>query len=122
MTPSEIAKNAYTAIFASFDPQMAEQPLASDYLQHNVAVPTGAAPVLGFIHFLADSGINVITHRVIAEGDLVILHNTYDNAALLGSEQLVAFDVFRVADGQVVEHWDIISEIPTEMAHDNGKF
>lgn len=59
------------------------------------------------------------THRVIAEGDLVVLHNTYDNAALLGGEQLVAFDVFRVADGQVVEHWDNLA--PVAVANPSGR-
>jgi predicted SnoaL-like aldol condensation-catalyzing enzyme len=29
---------------------------------------------------------------------------------------------FRLDDGKIVEHWDVISEIPAEMAHDNGKF
>jgi predicted SnoaL-like aldol condensation-catalyzing enzyme len=111
MTPTEIVLSAVAAIFTSFDPQAAEQLLAPDYIQHSVAVPTGAAPILGFIPALKDSGITVTTHRVIAEGDLVVLHNTYDNAALLGSEQLVAFDVFRVADGQVVEHWDNLAPV-----------
>jgi predicted SnoaL-like aldol condensation-catalyzing enzyme len=32
------------------------------------------------------------------------------------------FDLFRVEDGKIVEHWDTISAIPTEMAHGNGKF
>lgn len=31
-------------------------------------------------------------------------------------------DLFRVEDGKIVEHWDVIAEIPSEMAHDNGKF
>ena len=84
MTPTEIVLNAVAAIFTSFDPQAAEQLLAPDYIQHSVAVPTGAAPILGFIPALKDSGITVTTHRVIAERDLVVLHNTYDNAALLG--------------------------------------
>lgn len=106
MTPTETVLAAFAAIFTSFDPQAAQELLAPDYIQHNPAVPTGAAPILGFIPVMAESGLSVTTHRVITEGDMVVLHNTYQDAALLGGDTLVAFDVFRVADGQVVEHWD----------------
>ncbi|WP_236939979.1 nuclear transport factor 2 family protein [Falsihalocynthiibacter arcticus] len=77
-------------------------------------VPTGAAPILGFIPALKDSGISPTTHRVISEGDFVVLHNTYENAQAFGAETLVAFDVFRVQDGQVVEHWDNLQALPAE--------
>jgi predicted SnoaL-like aldol condensation-catalyzing enzyme len=111
MTPTEIVLSAVAAIFTNFDPQAAEQLLAPDYIQHNAAVPTGAAPILGFIPALQQSGIKVTTHRVISEGDLVVLHNTYENAAAFGADTLVAFDVFRVADGKVVEHWDNLTPV-----------
>lgn len=106
MTPTEIVLAAVAAIFTTFNPQAAGDLLDEGYIQHNPAVPTGAAPILGFIPALEESGIAVTTHRVIAEGDLVVLHNTYENAAALGGETLVGFDVFRVEDGKVVEHWD----------------
>lgn len=67
MTPTEIALSAFAVIFINFAPQAAETLLAPDYVQHNPAVPTGAAPVLGFIPIHEDSGISVTTHRVITE-------------------------------------------------------
>jgi len=39
-----------------------------------------------------------------------------------GGAPTAFFDLFRVDNGKIVEHWDIISEIPDEMAHENGKF
>ena len=50
----------------------------------------GDRPDLGFIPVLADSGIEGKTHRVVAEGNFVVLHNSYDNASILGGETLVA--------------------------------
>ena len=100
--------------FVDFDVDAAKALLAPDYIQHNVAVPTGADPILGFIPVLEESGIELTTHRVIIEGDMVVLHNTYDNAQALGVETLVAFDVFRVENGQVVEHWDNLQMPPAE--------
>jgi predicted SnoaL-like aldol condensation-catalyzing enzyme len=32
------------------------------------------------------------------------------------------YDLFRVAGGKIVEHWDIIAPIPPSLPHDNGLF
>ncbi|HSO48219.1 MAG TPA: nuclear transport factor 2 family protein [Rhizobiaceae bacterium] len=106
MSPREIAIAAVTAIFIDFSPEAATTLLNTDYIQHNPGVPTGAAPIIGFIPGLQQSGIKVTTHRTIAEGDFVVFHNTYENAHAFGAPTLVGFDVFRVADGKVAEHWD----------------
>lgn len=114
MTPQELVLAAVASIFVDFDVDAAKTLLAPDYIQHNVAVPTGADPILGFIPALEESGIEPTTHRVISEGDLVVLHSTYDNAQAFGAETLVAFDVFRVEDGQVAEHWDNLQVPPAK--------
>ncbi len=116
MTPMEIVLGAVTAIFINFDPHAARELLAPNYIQHNVAVPTGADPIIEFIPALKESGIKVTTHRVISEGDMVVLHNTYENAAAFGADTLVAFDVFRVEDGKVAEHWDNLQPLVTVTA------
>jgi len=106
MSAKEIVLNAVTAIFINFNPEAAEKLLAMNYIQHNPAVPTGAAPIIGFIPGLKESGITLDTHRVVSEGGMVVLHTTYNNAQAFGAPTLVAFDVFRVEDGKVAEHWD----------------
>lgn len=111
MTPTETVLAAFAALFVTFDPEAAEQLLAPDYIQHNPMVPTGAAPIIGFVPALQASGVSAMTHRVIAEGDLVVLHNTYENAQAFGGDTLVGFDVFRVDGGKVVEHWDNLTPL-----------
>jgi predicted SnoaL-like aldol condensation-catalyzing enzyme len=106
MSTTELATATLAALFTDFDPEAAAELLAPDYIQHNTGVPTGAAPVLEFIPALEESGISVTTHRTITDGDLVAMHNTYENADAFGAPTLVAFDVFRIEDGKVAEHWD----------------
>lgn len=106
MTPKEIVLRAVTALFTKFDPQAARPLLKEDYIQHNPAVPTGAAPILGFLPVLKEAGLAATTHRVLSQGNLVVLHSTYDNAQAFGGQTMVAFDVFRVQDDKVAEHWD----------------
>jgi predicted SnoaL-like aldol condensation-catalyzing enzyme len=106
MTPTQIADLTVQALFVDFDVPAAASLLAEDYIQHNPTVPSGAAPVLAFIPSLQASGLEIETHRTIAEGNLVAYHSTYTNAELFGSETLIGFDVFRVENGKVQEHWD----------------
>lgn len=119
MTPKELVSEAVVAIFTDFDAAAAEKLLASDYVQHNPAVPTGAAPILGFIPVLKESGIEVDIHRVISEGNMVVLHTTYNNALAFGADTLVGFDAFRIEDGKVAEHWDNLASLapPNPSGH-----
>lgn len=102
----DLVLQTVTTLFADFDSEAAASLLTEDYIQHNTGVPTGAAAVLGFLPALRDSGLRATPHRVLAEGDLVVLHSTYESADLFGAPTLVGFDVFRVEDGKVAEHWD----------------
>lgn len=106
MSVREVVLNAVSAIFVQFDPEAAQELLDPGYIQHNPAIPTGAEAILGFIPVLEANGVTLTTHRVLVEGDLVVLHNTFGNAQAFGGENMVTFDVFRVENGKVVEHWD----------------
>ena len=57
-------------------------------------------------------------HLIVAEGNFVF---TMTEGAM-GDVPTAFFDLWRVEDGKIVEHWDTIEAIPDEMVHDNGKF
>ncbi|MEM1360939.1 MAG: nuclear transport factor 2 family protein [Pseudomonadota bacterium] len=116
MTPQELALSLLTAVFADYDQDTARQLLAPDYIQHNPNIPTGADGILGAIPVVQEVGLTVETHRVISEGDIVVLHNTYKNADMFGAPTLVAFDVLRAKDGVFVEHWDNLQAPPETTA------
>lgn len=108
----EIVLAAYEALFFEFDSERTATMLTEDYIQHNPGVPTGLAPILGVLPVLQESGLSPTIHRVIAEDDLVALHVTYSNADFFGAPTLVAFDIFRVENGKVAEHWDNLQAPP----------
>ena len=58
--------------------------------------------------------------KVIAEGDLVVLHLHGMNGPNPHGESVV--DIFRIEDGKVVEHWDVIQPIPESADNANTMF
>jgi predicted SnoaL-like aldol condensation-catalyzing enzyme len=112
----------YDLLINKKDFNAAARYMGADYIQHN---PTAATGVDGlrvwmtdFYRRLPDLRANV--RRVIAEGDLVALHVEGTNGPGLGGSALV--DIFRVRDGKIVEHWDVIQPIPKEALNNNSMF
>ncbi|WP_203725278.1 hypothetical protein [Streptomyces sp. SID13588] len=62
--------------------------------------------------------------RVIAEGDLVVTHSHLDlEPDNPDNPGRALADYFRLnANSKVVEHWDVIQDIPQSAANDNGMF
>ena len=107
----ELVLAALTAMFGSYDAEATNKLLAENYVQHNPEVPTGRAALVSLLPELKKSKISVTPVRLIAEGDIVVAHNRYDNAQAFGGEVMVAFDVFRIKDGMLVEHWDNLTAL-----------
>jgi predicted SnoaL-like aldol condensation-catalyzing enzyme len=61
--------------------------------------------------------------RVIAEGDMVVTHSHLDlEPGNPDNPGRALADFFLLEDGKVVEHWDVIQEVPKTAANDNGMF
>ena len=58
--------------------------------------------------------------RAIAEGDMVFLHTRYTAAP--GAPEIAVAEIFRVRNGKLVEHWDVISPPPDKVTNPNSRF
>jgi predicted SnoaL-like aldol condensation-catalyzing enzyme len=97
--------------------------LAPEYHQHNPSIPSGSAGLretfAGF--FQQFPQLTVDRKRVIAEGDLVAVHAHYRTSPEDRGQSVV--DIFRVGrDGKIVEHWDVVQDVPATSANDNTMF
>jgi predicted SnoaL-like aldol condensation-catalyzing enzyme len=92
------------------------------YIQHNPQAQNGPEAFIGFVHWLRGEfpELQLDIKRVIAEGDLVVTHSHL--TLVPGEPGRALADFFRLENGKVVEHWDVIQDIPTESANDNGMF
>lgn len=115
-SPRSIAQKGMEAFFVDYDEAGVKTYFTENYIQHNPGIPTGIAPVIGFLPVLKEAGTSMQTHRIFQDGDMVVMHNTYDNAEAFGGPQVVTFDVLRVENGKLAEHWDAIQPLVTETA------
>jgi len=96
--------------------------LGAHYKQHNPTAADGAEGLKGFIDFLKSRYPTQKGEikRVIADGDLVVLHVHSTRGDNTPGRAIV--DIFRLENGKVVEHWDVIQDIPEKPANSNGMF
>ena len=91
------------------------------YAQHNPAVGDGLSGFGEFMASLAKNNVTMAfekTYRLVAEGDFVFVHSKGE----FGGKKVAFADLFRLENGKIVEHWDVIQEIPAQTASGHDMF
>lgn len=94
-----------------------------NYLQHNTAVPDQVSGLGNALAEMAKQGIHMIydeNYIVLAEGNFVLSIS----GGTFAGEPTSFYDLFRVENGKIAEHWDVIETVLPEEEHKNtnGKF
>lgn len=96
---------------------------SANYTQHNPAIADGLDGLSNALAAMAKAGVTMRydrVHKVLGEGNFVL---TVSEGEFAGKHSAF-YDLFRVAGGKIVEHWDVIETIPpqSEWKNTNGKF
>lgn len=94
------------------------------YLQHNSGVADGLVGLGAALDFFANNGLVMIydkVHKVLGEGNFEL---TISEGKFGKGDHVAFYDLFRLENGQIVEHWDIIEPISAKenWKNNNGKF
>lgn len=108
-------------LYAERDPRTAfARYVAADYVQHNPGLPDGPAAAVEALEpkFQAD-GARFEVQRILVDGDLAVVHV---RASRPGAPDAAVADFYRVANGRVVEHWDVLQSVPPTAANAHPMF
>lgn len=97
--------------------------MTADFVEHKPDVDAGtreatAAFLDALVKELPDARWEVL--RTVAEGDLVFLHARFTPAA--DAPPYAIADLFRLRDGRIVEHWDVVAGPPAQSRSPNSRF
>ncbi len=92
------------------------------YTQHNARIPDGKEGFRQFFTVFKDRYPEARARivRAFAEGDYVILH--VHMVLEPGTRGNAVMDIFRLQDGKLVEHWDVVQPVPDNIPHSNTMF
>jgi predicted SnoaL-like aldol condensation-catalyzing enzyme len=112
----------YDAALNQKDFDAASKYLGPRYTQHNPGAADGPEGLKGFVNFLKEKFPNNRSEikRIFADGDYVIVH--VHAVREPGTRGNAIVDIFKLENGKVVEHWDVVQPIPEKPANDNGMF
>jgi predicted SnoaL-like aldol condensation-catalyzing enzyme len=118
MATTEQNKQTVGRLFEAFragDIDAFDDLIVEDYVQHNPQAGNGLQAVKEFLGPVGP--IDVEVHRVVAEGDFVVVHSNYKTWNMAG------VDIFRLnGDGKIIEHWDVLQQVPEATASGNDMF
>src|SRR5215211_955152 len=113
----------YTLAFNDKQPEEAVARYFGDrYIQHNPQAPDGGEAFIQFVRSFVQQfpDLSIDIKRVVAEGDLVVTHGLIKTGP--DDRGMAAADIFRLEDGKIVEHWDVLQPVPETSANDKTMF
>lgn len=116
MNNKELVKTAMTALFMNRDLSALDRYWDVGYVQHNPRMPNGVDFFKKMIpalkpEFRYEPGL------VVEEGEFVMAHGRYVG---WGEKTMIGVDIFRIKNGKLVEHWDVIQEEVSASQSANG--
>lgn len=106
--------------FAAGDVEVLRTLLREDFVEHSPGNPSGRDAFVDFIAASPVAAARLDLKRVVADDEYVVMHYLMTPE---GDERGVAVvDIWRMVDGRIAEHWDVVQPVPDAAETPNGMF
>ncbi|GLW74400.1 hypothetical protein Kpho02_66980 [Kitasatospora phosalacinea] len=106
--------------FAAGDTEVLRTLLHEDFVEHSPGNPSGRDAFLAFVAAAPVARARLDLKRVVADEEHVVVH--YCMTTDEDPRGTAVIDVWRLADGLIVEHWDVVQPVPDEEQVPHGMF
>jgi len=112
----------YREVLMAMNPDEVDRFLSPRYVQHSSLAEPGLASLKRFLAQVRKESPDArqTIHRAFVDGDHVIVH--VHVVRWPDDPGLAVVDIFRCESGEIVEHWDVIQEVPAQPINPNGMF
>ena len=109
-------------VLVPLDAEQVDRYIAPDYIQHSPMAAPGRDSLKAFLRVVRAASPHASQKllRAFVDGDHVIIH--YHVKKDPEDRGFVVMDIFRLADGMVVEHWDCVQDVPANSPNPISMF
>lgn len=111
MTNKEIIEGFYREFFNGHDVESARKYVREDYIQHNPGVAQGRAALMEAFgqKFIEHPDFKLDIKMMISEDDMIAVY--LKNVDSEGNTRCRVVDMYRIQDGKLAEHWDVLQPV-----------
>ena len=119
-----LVKNFLVDVMQGKHPEKTPEYFDGDkYIQHNTGIADGLSGLGAALEALGKQGIAMVydkTHQILAQGNFVLAVSE----GTFGGKPTSYYDLWRIENGKIVEHWDVMETIAEKSTwqNQNGKF
>lgn len=112
----------YREVLIAMDSTAVDRYIAPDYIQHSSLAEPGVPALKAFLDRVRAESPDArqTIHRSFVDGDHVVVHTHVERWP--GDPGLAVVDIFRCAGDMIVEHWDVIHDVPTDPVNPHSMF
>ncbi|MEV4713975.1 nuclear transport factor 2 family protein [Micromonospora sp. NPDC049374] len=108
------------AEFAAGNIEVLRTLLREDFIEHSPDNPSGRDAFVEFIATASVARAELDLKRIVADDEYVVVH--YHMHTPEDERGTAVVDIWRLVDGQIVEHWDVVQCVPDPSRIPNGMF
>jgi predicted SnoaL-like aldol condensation-catalyzing enzyme len=116
----KLVASLYQDVFGDKNIDAVDKYLSDNYIQHNPGVADGkeALKTALKVWFKGAPKEKIDIQHLGADGNFVYIHTRSKQ----GNKTISVMDIFRIDGNKIVEHWDVLQEVPAKSANDHPMF